>query len=314
MKKIINIMIIVCYLQLIVVPVFMYADTKESEMKVIEVEKEKITADKGLQNGILKNSVFDIKRFLGDEAKYIGVAVVTEVSDTSCCLKTYPLSFITIKKDDLLLLNEKETQALGQKQSEGYWTNLSQMTSSASENDLLFDGKILKNPRIKLKSGKTLTKNKYIVKRDEELLYKSFGEYRSVPMANIESIEVATKHYALFGAILGTALGLTAVYLTEGSKTIDTTFYDTEVYNSQDWYIGWAKKKKITIKDNRLKSKYKTGIIISGFLLGTLVGSLFEGGWKKVYPIKNKKKTILINISPPEVQPGGLKVALQINY
>jgi hypothetical protein len=314
MKKIINILIIICYLQLIVVPIFLYADTNEFEMKVIKINGEKITADKGLEHGIIKDSVFDIKRLLEDKPKYIGMAVVTEVSDSNCCLKTYPLSFIAIKKDDLLLLNERETQVLEQKQSEGYWINLSQKVPSASENDLLFDGKILKNPRIKLKSGNILSEKKYIVKRDEELLYKSFGEYRSVPMANIESIEVSTKNYSLFGALIGTAFGQAAVYLADGSKSIDTTYYYAEVYNSQDRYIGWEKRFRISTKDNRLKSKYKTGIIVSGFLLGALVGSFFDGGWKKIYPIDGKKKKLSIKFSPPEVRSGVFKVGLQIKH
>ena len=314
MKRIIYIFLIICYLQLIVVPVFMYADSKVSEMRVIEVENEIITADKGHQQGILKNTVFDIKRFLGDEPKYIGMAVVTEVSDTSCCLKTYPLSFITIKQNDLLVLNEKETSAIETKQTEEYWINLTQKAKLLSNNDLLIDGKILKNPRIKLKSGIILPKKKYIVKRDEELLYKSFGEYKSVQLSDVESIKVATKHYSLFGALIGTAVGRAAVYLADGSKSIDTTYYYAEEYNSQDRYIGWSKKMKITTKDSRLKSKYKTGIIVSGFLLGTLAGSFFKGGWKQIYPVEGKKKAISINISPPEVQPGALKIALQIRY
>ena len=257
MKRIINTIIIICYLQLIVIPIFDYADAKESEMKIIKSEGEIITADKGNQHGIFENTVFDIKRYLGDELKYIGMALVTEVSDTSCCLKTYPLSFITIKKDDFLFLNERETKALEIKQTEGYWAYLAQKAQPALNNDLLFDGKILENPRIRLKSGKILSEKKYIVKRNEELLYKSFGEYRFVPLSDIESIKMSTKNYSLFGALIGTAVAGATVFLADGNKSIDTTYYYTDVYNSQDNYIGWTRMMRVTKKDDRLKKKYK---------------------------------------------------------
>jgi hypothetical protein len=312
MKKIINIIIIICYLQLIVMPVIVYAGSKESEMKVIKVNDKKIFADKGIRNGILKNTVFDIKRLLGDEPKYIGMAIVSEISDTSCTLSSFPLSFINIKENDLLVLNLKETEALQTKQSENYWQHLVSGFAPSPSSDIFYDGKILIDPKVKLKSGKLLSEKRYIVKRNEELLYKSFGVYKSVRLSDIESIKVATRNYSLFGAMLGVAVGGAVVYLQKGSTSTDTTYSNFGIVNDNMRNIGYVKKMKITKKDSRMKKKYKTGIVVSSCLIGALLGSFFKGGWKELYSSGDNVKKTSISISSPEVRQGEVKLTLQI--
>jgi hypothetical protein len=314
MKKAFSILILVCYLQLIVVPVFVYADTKESEMKVIKVDDKKIFADKGIQNGILKNTVFDIKRLLGDEPKYIGMAVVSEISDTSCTLKSFPLSFINIKESDLLVLNLKETSALRTKQSENYWEHPVSGSAPSPSSDIFSDGKILIDPKVKLKSGKLLSKKRYIIKRNEELLYQSFGNFNSVKLSDIESIKVATKNYSLFGALFGAAVSGAAVYLQKGCTSIDTSYYNVGIYNDQMRNIGYVKKMKVTKKDSRMKKKYKTGIVVGSCLIGAFLGSFFKGGWKEIYSTDNNNKKTSISISSPEVTPGTVNITLQMRY
>ena len=313
MKKAFSILIIVCYLQFIVVPIFVYADAKDSEMNVVEIKKEKIVGDKGHQHGIIKNTVYDIKRLLGDdELKYIGMAVVNDVSDSSCCLNAYPLSFIKIHKNDFLVLNERDTKALMQKQSQDYWTSLSQKNPVGSENDSVHDGAILVNPKIKLTSEKLLSEKRFIIKRDEEVLYKSFGEYKSVRLSDIESINVATKNYSLFGLLLGAAVGAAAANLQKGSTSIDTTYSNVGLVNDNRQYIDYLKKMRVTKKDNRMKKNYKNGIIVSSCLMGALLGSFFKGGWKELYSSGDNVKKTSVSISSPEVKQGEVNITLQI--
>ena len=312
MKKAFSILILVSYLQLIVVPVVVSADAKDTEMKVIEIKKNKIVADKGHCQGIIENSVFGIKRMLGDELKYIGMAVVSDVSDSSCCLNAYPLSFIKIYKNDLLVLNERDTRALKQKQAQDYWTSLSQKNPVGSENDSVHDGAILVNPKIKLTSEKLLSEKRFIIKRDEEVLYKSFGEYKSVRLSDIESINVATKNYSLFGLLLGAAVGAAAANLQKGSTSIDTTYSNVGLVNDNRQYIDYLKKMRVTKKDNRMKKNYKNGIIVSSCLMGALLGSFFKGGWKELYSSGDNVKKTSVSISSPEVKQGEVNITLQI--
>ncbi len=269
------------------------------EMKVTQVTGENLIADMGKNHGVMKDAVYDIQRLLSDKIKYIGIAIVTEIEDTTCVLKPYPSGRNKIKTGDFLNLNPTATHSFRQTQNSEFWGNL-QKENMKSNDLVLSDGKSYKNARVILTSGKIIKGQTFIMKNTDELLFPSPLRIKPkvVSLKDVEAIQIPTKNYLQHGGLLGVVFTGAIVLIDELKNTPEKESYYKVIYqkdNSGNFHTTVVPAiRKI---DNRISSTLRAVIIGGGFVAGSVVGSLIKGGWKTIYPIENKENKISFRIS-----------------
>jgi len=295
-QKLLSIRFILIYILIMMRAGFCQDEIKE--MRVTEFAGENIVADKGNIHGVMKDAVYDIQRILPENIRHIGIAIVTEIKETTCVLKAYPSGKNKIKAGDFLILNPTTTQSLRQTQQSEFWENI-QKENMKSDDLSLKDGKSYKNARVILSSGKIITGKNFIVKGTDELLFPSPLRIKPevVFLKDVEAIQASTKRYAPQGSLIGVALTGTVVLIDELKNKPEKEFYYKTVYH-RDIYGNITRTvipatRKI---DNRISPTLRTVIIGGGFVVGGFFGSLVKGGWKIIYPNQNKDNKLSLNI------------------
>jgi len=270
-----------------------------AEMKVAQVTGENLIADMGKSHGVMKDAVYDIQRILPENIRHIGIAIVTEINDTTCVLKAYPSGKNKIKAGDFLILNPTTTHSLRQTRNSEFWENI-QKENMKSDDLSLSDGKSYKNARVILTSGKIISGKTFIVKGTDELLFPSPLRIKPEVMSlkNVEAIQIPTKRYAPQGALIGVAVTGAIVFIDELRNEPEKEIYYKVVYR-RDNYGNLRSTVVPAIRkiDNRMSSTLRVLIIGGGFVAGSLVGSLIKGGWKTIYPTENKDNKLSFRIS-----------------
>ena len=93
-------------------------------MPISNVKGKTIFVNKGANQGVVENSVYDIHRNHKAETVHLGIAIVSHISENSCRLKAYPVSTFRIKAGDLLVLNGSATELSMKMQNDYYWKTL----------------------------------------------------------------------------------------------------------------------------------------------------------------------------------------------
>ena len=280
------------------------------EIEVADVNGNTLISNKGAKHGIAENAVYAIHRIRETGEVHLGIAIVSHVLEDSCRLKYYPVSRIKVRKGDLLVINEAATESSMKMLNDEYWNNL--QNDQLAERAAFSDGQTLKRAKVKMRSGETKDLKMITVRRDEEIMLPSkTGFPECIKLSDIESVYVPTRNYSLFGALIGAALGTAAVLIMDQDNTIDTTYYYTDAYNIQGHYMGRYHNMKIVSKKDRMKAKYKSGIIVGGFILGTILGQRIDGGWKKIFPREEK---ISFDISPFNGHDESLGISMQFRF
>ena len=297
MQKIFSIILILYYGILTAGTGLSQEDVKE--MKVVEVVGDSITANMGKIHGVIKDAVYDIQQVSPDRIKHIGIAIVTEINDTTCALKAYSAGKNKIIVGDFLVLNETATNSLRQAQKSEFWVNV-QDQSMKSDDLILSDGKSYQNARIKFSSGKIIKGKTIIVKGTDELLLPS--PLRMQPeilsLNDITEIKIPTKRYTPQGSLVGIALTGAIVLIDEIKNKPQEQIYYEIVYNKDEYgKLIPTVTRKIRKIDNRISATLRVVIVGGGFVVGGFLGSLVKGGWKTIYPTAHADEKFSYGIS-----------------
>ncbi|MBN1348754.1 hypothetical protein JXJ21_05035 [candidate division KSB1 bacterium] len=267
-------------------------------MKVIVIQSTDLIADKGHDQGILENTVWDVRRIDAEIELHIGIAVVRAVAANTCTLRTFPVEYLEIQQGDRLITNPSGTSILGASNADEFWQKL----ENAAKTERLTgfsDGMSFEKTRIKLKSGEELKVKKFIVKQNREILITSRKSIhpKVIDLTEIESIRKPTMHYALFGAIIGTAIGSAAFYLMPEQKvTSDTLHYYEDVVDYYGRVIDRIPHQKVQKNKSGIRSSVRVGTMTGCVLIGTIVGSFIKGGWTSIYPREQTEKKVSLQL------------------
>jgi len=265
------------------------------KMIVIDVEGKKITGNKGIHDGVTKESVYGIKRISADLTKHIGIAIVFETEKSCCHLKAYVSRNQSVKKGDLLIIDSSATNLLLETYKEDYWDNL-QVMKNSSEDHAMSDGKAYKKSRILLKSGETMKDERFIVRGSDELIFPSSLSMhpKLVKLQDVETIFVPTKNYLQHGALSGALLTGVVIFAIDLKKQPETKIFYKTVPGPGGSLQTILVRKTI---ENKLPTILKTVVVAGGTILGAIIGHSINGGWKCIYPSEKTVDKVSININ-----------------
>lgn len=275
-----------------------------------------LTADKGLEDGLQKDWVFDMKRIVMNDTFHVGTAVVHKLEAKVCYLKPFLVKPFRPQAGDELLLNHELTQSLMRTQSFEFWEEIQMRNADAGELAFI-DGNYFKTCKITMQNGERIKVRDIIVKSDEGILIpqKYTSERELVPLENIQSIKTSTGNYALFGALIGAAIGGSAVLMLHQDKMeSDTTYYYVNSLNQYGNIIGWSKMMKIVKKDYRLPMITRIGLVSGGYILGSLVGYAFKGRWREIYSVEKPGRKMSLNWNVSQPMPDGIGINLNLRF
>jgi len=275
-----------------------------------------LTADKGAEDDIAIDWVYDMKRIVMNDTFHIGTAVVCKVEPKMCYLKPFFISPFRARANDDLFKNKALTESLERTKSDDFWFEIQNRNAGVGKLDFI-DGRNFKNCVITMKNGEKVSVKEIIVKADVGILipqkYASDAEH--VPIESIQNIRTATGNYALFGAVVGASIGGGVVLLLHHNKReSDTTYYFVSSLNQSGNIIGWSKMMKIQKKDYRLPMLTRIALVSSGYLLGSIIGYAFKGNYKEIYSNGTKEGKMSLNWNITQPWPDAIGINLNFRF
>ncbi|MFZ5517539.1 MAG: hypothetical protein ACOY90_12910 [Candidatus Zhuqueibacterota bacterium] len=244
-----------------------------------------LAADRGAEDGIEIDWVYDMKRIVMNDTFHVGTAVVSRVEPKMCYLKPFFVSPFRARENDDLFKNVALTESLMRTKSNDFWNEIQSCNAGVGNLDFI-DGRNFRNCVITMKDGVSVKVKDLIVKANEGILIpqKYTTKRELVPIEGIQSIKTSTGNYALFGAVIGASIGGGAVLLLHQSNVeLDTTYYFVSSLNQYGNIIGWSKMMKVVKKDHRLPMFTRIAMVSGGYLLGSIIGYAFKGNYKEIY-------------------------------
>lgn len=286
------------------------------QMKVTGKSGILLTADKGKDAGIEKDWMYDMKRIVVKDTFHVGTAVVHKIEANICYLKPFFVKPFRPQMGDVLIKNDALTESLQRTKAFDFWDEIQGRYTGVDEMSFI-DGIYFENCRIIMKNGDHIKVKSLIVKSDKGILVpqKYTKERELVPIEGIESIKTSTENYALFGAIIGGAIGGAAILMLHEDKIeSDTTYYYVNSLNQYGNIIGWSKMMKIVKKDHRLPMLTRIGLVGGGYLMGSLIGYAFKGRWREIYKSEKPNSTMSLNWSVSQPLPDGIGINLNLRF
>ena len=159
--------------------------------------------------------------------------------------------------------------------------------ASFAQENKLNNGQIYKNTKVTLSSG-VILKGKSLTVQNKNLVisFDSMTKPRTIALADVEQVQIATRNQALVGGLAGAAVGVAAMFIAQSIYEAPETTHDSG--------YGWTSTTTTIVY---MPPEYKIAIVGGGIALGVLIGSTIKGGWKTIYPDKEASKKITLNFS-----------------